>query len=113
VFQGNVFELKPGTVKADAWYDRAAMIALPVESREAYVEQLRQQTNPGAVGLLITFTYPEGQKQGPPFSLQYEHVLQLFSKGFTVECLETRELEDEKEQGLPSPTTSVFKIQKT
>ena len=113
VFQGNVFELKPGTVKADAWYDRAAMIALPVESREAYVEQLRQQTNPGAVGLLITFTYPEGQKQGPPFSLRDEHVLQLFSEGFTVECLETRELEDEKEQGLPSPTTSVFKIQKT
>lgn len=113
LLHGNVFELKPKTVQAEAWYDRAAMIALPVESREAYVAQLRQQTKPGAVGLLITFAYPQEQMQGPPFSLQDEHVLQLFSVGFEVECLETRELEDEKERGLSSLSTSVFRIRKT
>jgi thiopurine S-methyltransferase len=113
LLHGNVLEIKPKTVQADAWYDRAAMIALPVESREAYVAQLRQQTKPGAVGLLITFAYPQEQMQGPPFSLQDEHVFELFSEGFDVECLETRELEDEKERGLSSLSTSVFKIQKT
>ena len=113
LFHGNVCELKPKSVQADAWYDRAAMIALPVESREAYVAQLRQQTKPGAVGLLITFAYPQDQMQGPPFSLQDEHVHQLFSEGFDVECLETRELEDEKGRGLSSLSTSVFKIQRT
>ena len=29
--------------------------------------QLRQQTKPGAVGLLITFAYPQEQMQGPHF----------------------------------------------
>ena len=113
LFQGDVFDLKPNTVQADAWYDRAAMVALPHESREAYVRQLQQQTKPGAVGLLITFSYPHGERQGPPFSLQDEHVLDLFSEGFTVERLETRELEDEKEPGGSSPSTSVFKIKRT
>ena len=112
LFHGNVFDLKPKTVQADAWYDRAAMIALPVESREAYVRQLRQQTKPGAVGLLITFCYPQEQMQGPPFSLQDEHVFQLFSEGFEIERLESFDLEDEKERGLSSLTSSVFKLRK-
>ena len=110
IFQGDVFDLEAGTLQADAWYDRAAMIAIPPSTREAYVQQIRQQTKAGAVGLLITFTYPQHEMDGPPFSLTDEHVFNLFSQGFEVERLEIIDLVDEKDRGLTSVTSSVFKI---
>ena len=110
IFQGDVFDLEAGTLQADAWYDRAAMIAIPPSTREAYVQQIRQQTKTGAVGLLITLTYPPEEKTGPPFSLTDEDVFSLFSQGFEVECLEIIDVSDEKDRGVSSVTSSVFKI---
>ena len=110
IYQGNVFELEAGTLTADAWYDRAAMIAIDPSTRQAYVEQIRNQTRPGAVGLLITFAYPQEQMAGPPFALHDEHVFDLFSDGFVVECLETVSLDDDKDRGLSNVKSSVFKI---
>ena len=110
LYNGNMFDLEPGQIQADAWYDRAAMIAIEPSLRQAYVEQLRNQTRPGAVGLLITFAYPQEQMQGPPFALHDQHVVDLFSVGFQVEMLEQIELEHEKGRGLSKLTSSVFKI---
>lgn len=110
VFQGDFFKLPEGTVLADAWYDRAAMIAVPIESRSAYVDQIRKLTKPDAVGLLITFAYPQEEMDGPPFALHDDHVVALFSDGFDVERLEHLDLGDEKDRGLSSVTSSVFKI---
>ena len=110
VHQGNFFDLPARTVLADAWYDRAAMIAVPIESRTAYVDQIRKLTKPNAVGLLITFAYPQDEMEGPPFALHDDHVMALFSDGFDVECLEQLDLGDEKDRGLSSVTSSVFKI---
>ena len=112
IFQGDVFDLEAGTLQADAWYDRAAMIAIPPSTREAYVQQIRQQTRPGAVGLLITLTYPPEEKSGPPFSLNDENVFGLFSQGFEVELIEIIDVSDEKDRGVSSITSSVFKITK-
>ena len=112
IFQGDVFDLKEGDIQADAWYDRAAMIAIPRESRIAYVDQLRNLTKPDAVGLLITFAYPQEEMDGPPFSLSDDDVRQLFSDGFVVECLEQIDLGDEKERGLSQVTSSVFQIKR-
>ena len=110
IYQGNVFNLEAGTLNADAWYDRAAMIAIDPSMRQAYVEQIRNQTKSGAVGLLITFAYPQEQMAGPPFALHDEHVFDLFSDGFEVECLETVSLDDDKDRGLSGVKSSVFKI---
>ena len=110
IYQGNVLDIVSGKIDADAWYDRAAMIAIDPSTRQSYVEQLRSQTKPGAVGLLITFAYPQEQMAGPPFALYDEHVFDLFHDGFTVECLETVRLEDEKDRGLSEIHSSVFKI---
>jgi thiopurine S-methyltransferase len=52
-----------------AWWDRAAMIALPPAMRTRYVEQLARLTAPGARGLLVGFEYPPEEKQGPPFNV--------------------------------------------
>ena len=110
IFQGDVFALEAGTVQADAWYDRAAMVAIPPSTRESYVQQIRQQTKPGAVGLLITLTYPQHEGDGPPFSLTDEDAFSLFSEGFEIERLEVIDVSDEKDRGVSSVTSSVFKI---
>ena len=110
IFQGDLFDLEAGVVQADAWYDRAAMVALPNSLREDYVKQICQQTKPGASGLLITFAYPQEQMDGPPFALHDEDVVRFFADGFEVECLEKIDLEDEKDRGLSNVTSTVFKI---
>lgn len=113
VMQGDLFTLKTNTFRADAWYDRAAMIALPDASRAAYVDQLRQQTKAGAVGLLITYAYPQHEMDGPPFALHDDDVRRFYAEGFELEQLEQVELEDERGRGLSSITLSVFKITRT
>ena len=110
IYQGNVFDLKPEIIQADAWYDRAAMIAIDPSTRVEYVNQIRKQTKQDAVGLLITFAYPQEQMQGPPFALHDGEVRRLFSAGFELERLEKIELEDDKDRGLTKVTSSVFKI---
>ena len=113
IFQGDFFDLDAGVVQADAWYDRAAMVALPNSLREDYVKQIYNQTKLGAVGLLITYAYPQEQMDGPPFALHDEDVLHFFADGFEVECLEKIDLEDEKDRGLSKVTSTVFKITRT
>lgn len=112
IIQGDVFGLKDGVLQADAWYDRAAMIAIKPSSREAYVDQIRKQTKENAAGLLITFAYPQEEMVGPPFALNDEDVIRLFSHGFELECLETIDLGDEKDRGLTRVTSSVFIIKR-
>ena len=67
IIEGDIFNLKAGLTQADAWYDRAPMIAIPPTMRETYVKQIRQLTKPNAVGLLITFAYPKEEMEGPHF----------------------------------------------
>ena len=110
ILNGNILAIPSDLIQAEAWYDRAAMIAINPDLREDYVSQIRQQTKVGAVGLLITYSYPQEQMEGPPFSLNNDDVFQLFQDGFRVECLETIELEDEKERGLSRINSSVFAL---
>ena len=110
IYQGDIFDLEPGTIQADYWYDRAAMVAINPSTRADYVDQIHKQTKQGAVGLLITFAYPQEQMQGPPFALHDDEVRSLFSDGFELECLEKIDLDGEKDRGLTKETSSVFKI---
>jgi len=112
IIQGDVFAVKSEMVQANAWYDRAAMIALPISRRQEYVNKIRQLTSSGACGLLITFAYPQEQMEGPPYALHDDDVIRLFARGFSVERLETARLEDEKDRGLSDVYSSVFKIQR-
>ena len=110
IFQGDIFDLDADIISADAWYDRAALIAIDPSNRRDYVNQIRKQIRLGAVGLLITFCYPQKQMQGPPFALHDDDVRELFSDGFDLECLDNINLQYEKDRGLTNVTSSVFKI---
>jgi thiopurine S-methyltransferase len=77
-----------------AFYDRAAVVALPTPMRRRYVEHLRSLLAPGTPGIVITFEYPQDQMQGPPFSVPEPELRELYT-GAHVELL------DEGPAGLP------------
>ncbi|MBS9404399.1 thiopurine S-methyltransferase [Halomonas sp. TRM85114] len=75
-----------------AFYDRAALIALPAPTRQRYAFHLAQLLPPGAAGLLIslTRTLDDG---GPPYTVSGDEVRELFEPNFRVMHLEDGEPE--------------------
>ncbi|MDZ7902032.1 MAG: hypothetical protein U5L01_05585 [Rheinheimera sp.] len=79
IWQGDFFTLPAAAVKdIELIYDRAALIALPSELRERYVQNLRQNL-PQATLLLISLEYPQEEKVGPPFSVSEAEIFRLFA----------------------------------
>jgi thiopurine S-methyltransferase len=62
----------------DAFYDRAALVALPPDMRPRYATQVRSLVPPGSPGLVLSFEYPPEQMQGPPFPVFEPEVRALF-----------------------------------
>ncbi|MEM1400360.1 MAG: thiopurine S-methyltransferase, partial [Pseudomonadota bacterium] len=68
LFVGDFFELTREMIgPIDAIYDRAALVALPDETRSRYVKTLPELTG-SARQLLISYDYDQSQTEGPPFS---------------------------------------------
>lgn len=75
-----------------AFYDRAALIALPPATRQRYAFHLAQLVLPGVRGLLITLTRALGDESaGPPYHVSAEEVRELFEPNFGVTHLEDGE----------------------
>lgn len=71
----------------NAFFDRAALIALTPAQRPGYAEHLTRLLNRGTTGLLITLEYNQSEMSGPPFSVPREEVCRLFEPAFTIEQL--------------------------
>ena len=72
LFAGDFFAVTPTDVgEVQAFYDRAALIALPPELRVKYIAHLRTLASRG---LLITVEYPQDKLDGPPFSVPPDEV---------------------------------------
>ncbi len=71
ILEGDFFALaaEPEGPAFDAWWDRAALVALPEATRERYVEHLATLLRPGARGLALVLERPDEPGQGPPFSV--------------------------------------------
>lgn len=79
-----------------AFYDRAALIALPPATRQRYTFHLAQLIPPGSRGLLIALTRATGDEAaGPPYHVSAEEVRELFEPNFLVTHLEDGEPEAE------------------
>ena len=79
IFVGDFFELKPSHLTGcEGWYDRASLIALPEHMRAAYATKLMQLFNPGNKALVISLTYPDGFRKGPPFSVGVDELPRLW-----------------------------------
>lgn len=70
-----------------AFYDRAALIALPEATRQRYAFHFAQLTPPGAKGLLVSVSH-QGEGGGPPYSVPPQEVESLFMPNFRVSRLE-------------------------
>lgn len=79
VWCGDFFALSAEDVaECAAFYDRAALIALPEPMREQYAQHLERILKEGCKGLLITLDYDQSQMNGPPFAVTDPEVQQLF-----------------------------------
>lgn len=80
--------------RIDAVYDRAALIALPENTRRQYSEQIvklsSNDNKKAAAQLLITIHYDQSQKDGPPFSISAEQVQQYYSSHYKITELEDK-----------------------
>ena len=83
IWQGDFFTLHT-SVRFDAIYDRAALIALPPRMREAYVAKLAGLCKPGGHLLLIGLTHGN-PGEGPPFSLIDADIHRLLDPWFAIE----------------------------
>ena len=88
VFAGDYFACTREVLgELNAFYDRAAVIALPESLREAYVKLLRALVPAGSPGIVITVEYPQEQMAPPPFSVP-EAELRGHYAGAIVECVD-------------------------
>jgi thiopurine S-methyltransferase len=94
LYQGDFFKLdKSHLGELDLIYDRAAMIALPVEMRLQYIEKLKSLLADHGKLLLVTLEYPQEQMDGPPFAISAEMVHQYF-QGYKIKELASNDLKD-------------------
>ena len=84
LFQGDFFEFRAER-PFERFYDRAALIALPPDVRPRYLEHLASQLAPDACGLLVTLEYPQGQMNGPPYSVEESEI--AAQQHFEFDCL--------------------------
>ncbi len=95
IWVGDFFSLTPdmiGTI--DAWFDRAAIVALEPSLRRWYAEQISSLLHDESIGFMLTFEYPSEERDGPPFSVSFQDVEEAFSglyRGELLDCLDLTE----------------------
>lgn len=88
VFVGDIFQLSQHTLgPVAAIYDRAALVALPDAMRQRYAQHL-VSISQSAPQLVICFEYDQTQLPGPPFSVDSAEMHTLYSKVYSLNCLE-------------------------
>lgn len=113
---GDVFMLDTA-VLADcaAVYDRAALVALPPELRQRYVDELYARLPIGCRGLLTTLEYPTHEKHGPPFSVTEAEVRERYAPHWDIDLLERRDILSTEPgfiaQGVTALDTCVYRLQ--
>ena len=84
MFVGDVSELDQTLLgPVDAIYDRAALVALPPDTRIEYTRHLIDSTHQ-APQLLVTFEYDQSQMSGPPFSIPEAEVMQHYGEIYEI-----------------------------
>lgn len=94
IFVGDIFDLTGEILgPVDAVYDRAALVALPVEMRKRYTSHLMNITNK-APQLLICYEYDQLHMEGPPFSVSKSEVNQHYANSYDLKCVESLNMPD-------------------
>lgn len=103
-----------GTI--DAFFDRAALIALTPAQRSGYAARLVQLLAGNTPGLLITLDYQQHEMSGPPFAVSHDEVCQLFESYCTIEhLLQFNALEENarfSERGVTALTEHAYRLRR-
>lgn len=87
IFVGDIFNVSPEQFgNVDAIYDRAALVALPPETRKRYTQHVVELTK-RAPQLLLCFEYDQSLMSGPPFSIVGKEVHAHYDQYYRVEQL--------------------------
>ncbi|MDH5480876.1 MAG: thiopurine S-methyltransferase [Nitrosomonas sp.] len=110
---GDFFNLsKNDLANVNALYDRAALIALPPEMRERYVQQLLNILPAATQILLITLEYPHSEMSGPPFSVPMDEVVALYQQQAKINLLAQQDILGQnprfQERGLSRLQENIF-----
>lgn len=110
---GDFFDLsKDDLAKVGAVYDRASLVALPPEMREAYASHLLGILPPATRILLVTFDYPQAEMPGPPFAVSAGEVEALYRERAEVRLLAQADVLAQnprfRERGLSRLQESIF-----
>ncbi|MCS3808980.1 thiopurine S-methyltransferase [Xanthomonas sp. 4461] len=99
-----------------AVYDRAALVALPADLRQRYLQTTYARLPAMCRGLLITLDYPQTEKAGPPFAVDAAEVQSLFQAPWQVQQLERRDILDQEPRfradGVTALSTAVYRLQR-
>lgn len=92
IFVGDIFDVSAETLEPiDAIYDRAALVALPENTRNQYTSHLMKITSM-APQLLICYEYNQQLMGGPPFSVSKEEVKHHYAADYQLKLLESRDV---------------------
>jgi thiopurine S-methyltransferase len=92
IFVGDIFDLSLEILgPVDAIYDRAALVALPEDMRQAYTKHLIKITD-NKPQFLISFEYDQNKMPGPPFSIDKDELTRYYVGSYTLWLLESRDL---------------------
>ena len=84
IFTGDVFDLTANILgPVDAIYDRAALVALPRDTRPRYGAHLARITGT-APQFLICFEYDQSLMEGPPFSIDASEVARIYGQTYAL-----------------------------
>lgn len=113
VYQGDFFDLNnQHLADCRAIFDRAALIALPPEMRQQYVDHLNSIAPALSHTLLVTLEYAQQNMSGPPFSVDENEVRSLFGTNKDITQMLAEEIlqdnENFRERGLSSLMEKVY-----
>jgi thiopurine S-methyltransferase len=88
IFVGDIFDVTQAMLgPVDAVYDRAALVALPGDTRHRYAAHLARITGT-APHLLICFEYEQNEMNGPPFAVDETELRRVHGDRYAMTLLE-------------------------
>ena len=85
---GDMHDLSAAQLPAlNYFYDRAALVALPLDMRHSYIKQLKRLLTPSSVGLLVALEYEPDMVSPPPHSVPLTMVESAYQGLFTHRVL--------------------------
>ena len=111
ILEGDAFDLTPELLgPVDAAYDRAALVSLTPDQRVSYVESFGRLMTAGTPTMLVAFEYPQALKEGPPFSVEPDEVVSLYSANFDVTELERVNIITESPKFAAQGISALFEV---